>query len=290
MRASLAVSLENLLPDAEETLAILAHFDADPSVELLASALGLESGECEDRVGKLFARSLVQRNRQGALRLHALTRSAVLNHYRANAAKYEQRVGAALESLLRELFESQGRPAGRLIEDVDILIAFVRNTQFSDEEAKRAVATGVAYQLCGEHGLLERYGLDRLYLATEEDVADRAVELAEGLDDFNHIARMLHCKASVLRRARKHTAALEVLKAAHDAASQTGDRSLLGSIKCQVGNALVDLNRYPEAEAAMRDGLDEVNAAGDPAAIAQLTGQLGFVLLLSGQLERAKTL
>lgn len=48
VRASLFVSMESLPEELEETLATLAHFDADTSLDLLSSALRLELAECED--------------------------------------------------------------------------------------------------------------------------------------------------------------------------------------------------------------------------------------------------
>ncbi|MGI8486490.1 MAG: hypothetical protein ACR2OU_19805 [Thermomicrobiales bacterium] len=73
-------------------------------------------------------------------------------------------------------------------------------------------------------------------------------------------------------------------------AEEEGDFELLASVKCQFGNTFIELNNYPEAERAFRSGLEDAKNSNSLSSKAQLTGQLGHLLLFSGKLEESKCL
>lgn len=290
VRASLTVSLEGISTDLEGALEALAAFPADTSVELLASALGLDVVTTEDRVGRLIARSLIQRGQPAghALHLHPLVRDAA----RERRSDEEREITAssverAIISLLTEFDETSGESQRRIINDVDNVVAFVLNTNPSHPDGRRFAAIMFAQILCSPHGLLSKYALFQQRLDAADAVLAVVLSLAENLEHPFFTAEMLQCRAEVAGRRRDANAALADLMRAQEITISTGDYATLATIKCAVGNQLVVLHAYHQAEGAMRDGLADATRAGHPVAVAQLTGQLGLVLLKSGRLDEA---
>lgn len=291
VRASLAISLEGLSTDLERALRTLATFPADASVEILASALGLDVMATEDRVGRLVARSLVQRSQSAghALHLHPLVRDAVRE--RGSDEKRETIAGLvnrAIVSLLTAFDETSAESQRRIINDLDNVVAFVLDTNLSHPDGRRFAAIMFAQVLCSPDGLLSKYALFHQRLDAADAVVESALNLAENSEHSFLTGEMLRCRAEVKRRRGDGNAALADLLRAQEIATSEGDYAALATIKCAVGNQFVDLYDYRRAELAMRGGLADAVQSGVPVAIAQLTGQLGLVLLQSGQLDESR--
>lgn len=290
VRASLLVSLEGLSTDLERTLGALAHFDADVSLHLLAGALQVAPTECEDRLGQLIARSLVQRTPRGPFRLHSLTRSAVRECVKRERSAYLVMVEAGNGSLLNDMDVSPVRAERDFLENLDNVASFIRATATAGREQRRLLAVRLAIMLCEPHGLFHRYGLTTQYLTVAEEMLKAALELAESDENHLLVARVLYCQAHISLSRGEFVGAIDILgRAIEIGVSSLEDRGLLASMRCQIGNSLIELNRFPEAESAMREGLADATAAAHAPAIAQLTGQLGQALLKSGELDAAET-
>jgi len=293
VRASIAVSLDGLTDELMQVLVTLAFFPADTSTGLLAIALELDIIECEDRIGRLVSRSLLQRNQHGFLHMHMLIRAAVKEIAGKESDKYQNLVDGAIVHILMSLNESSIESQSLLVNNMDNIAAFIISTTYDHSAERQVAAIGLSIVLFEPHGLVSSYSIHSCHSYKQlriHEVLAAALRMSGYIGDTSLTVQLLICQASVRSQDRNPTESLTVLKRALVLAEEKDDFELLASVKCQFGNTFVELNDYPKAEGAFRSGLEDARNSNSLSSKAQLTGQLGHLLLLSGKLEESKCL
>ncbi len=290
VRASLLVSMETLPIELVTTLTTLAYFEADTTIQLLAVARNLSEEECEDQVGQFARRSIVQRSPTGLLHLHALTKSSVRHRDTELSEFTRSRVNYAVMSLMLPNDHTGVMDRRRVMENIDNVIAFVRSEAPSVSSENVVVIVGIVTALCGPSGILDHYSTNDSFVNTADEIVRLSLNLAESLGDPDLIALLLFCQANVFQKLRRFEDAISVLARAGEITEHRAEAPVsVSAIKCATGNNLLALHRYPEAELAMREGLALAISTEEGVSIAQLTGQLGQVLLQAGKLFESET-
>ena len=291
VRASLALSLDGLSDGLIETLAILARFYADTSISLLASALRLDSTDCEDRVGSLVSRSLARRSPSGAVHLHELIRDFTREQTLIEASKYEEMIEVSIVSLINRLDRRTFESHMQLLDDLDNLIGFILSTTEKNSNLRKAAAVAFVLVLCQPHGILRLYGIKHARKELDLDMLSVTLSLVDPVKDSTTCIMLLVCRGHVLASQHQTHQAIQTVENALEIAVSNGqDLETHASVKCELGNAFLRIFNYPAAEAMMRDGLADAIGAHNSVSEAQLTGQLAHVLMVSGQLDESEEL
>ena len=291
VRASLQVSLDGLPDHLVTTLAVLAQFPAVPGLELLSTAIGISILECEDQVGQLVARSLVHWSAEGRPSLHQLVRDHVRYEYRARSERWES---MAMLSIVSLAIDSERPSADRfewIASELSNVIGFVIGPLPSHPQWMGEVALVVATILMEPEGVFSRYGLATRTMREVDAVAERLIELTDGISNMDLVVAAMTSYAAYSNRNRKHSAALNTLQDALQLAQESGiDEVRLSNIKVDIGNTLMSMSNFPAAEEAMRSAIADALASGEIGAIAPATGQLARVMLQTGRLDEARFL
>lgn len=287
--ASLQVSFENLPDHLQQAAALLAHFHFDATSEMLALALEADVVESEDIISRLVSRSIVQRDNYGIVHLHPLVKDYVVNLVRSDSDSYGLKIEKALIDLIKEDDQDRLSRSRTVIDNYENVAHFIRGTN-SESSIERIQASVVLLdELFRPHGIVDRFAVDTIGSHEKIDLIDGGLEIVGNTLAGELKVALLVCKAHVFSSERSFQRAIGVLEEAMVILDDTSMGPEHASfIKCQIANQLCELFSYSEAERVMKEGLDLAIESAKESSIAQLKGQMGMVLLRSGDLDRAK--
>lgn len=290
VRASLYVSFENLPDELLSAIAALAHFPSTVTCDLLAPTLDVDLLRCEDVIGRLVSRSLIERDSFGILRLHPLVRDFVLDFDRTEGLDYQSSIESAFVDLAKRIYTDDASVERIIGNNVDSVLGFIRSTTREDSTDRQIAAVLFVDALFRPYGIVDSYLITSIGLSNRRALIDHGLRLIGDIPVTELKAAMQVCMAHTHTEERDYGAAIRVLEQADEALIEDGgDFAQRSFVKCEIGNRLIELHRYDEAENVMTEGLVFALQSGDKGSIAQLTGQLGQVRLRIGNLDVART-
>ncbi|MGI8486489.1 MAG: hypothetical protein ACR2OU_19800, partial [Thermomicrobiales bacterium] len=142
-------------------------------------ALELDTIECEDRIGRLVSRSLLQRNQYGLLHLHMLIRAAVKEIAGEESDKYQNLVDEAIVHILMSLSESSTESQSLLMNSTDNIVGFIISTTLAHSAERQVAAIGLSIVLFQPQGLIDSYSIHSYKQLRVHEVLDAALRISE---------------------------------------------------------------------------------------------------------------
>ncbi len=167
------------------------------------------------------------------------------------------------------------RLRGHLIEGRDRFEALLANTVLGVGDRDRGLVLSTYQGVCFELAQFERL----------ESIADEGIALWTALNDPLELGLAMCWKGHANNAKRNSLAALTLYETALPHFRSVGNASRTAETLCNMGNALVDLDRPAEAVAVMAEALSHYRAAADPWGSAFCHEVLGLARFLMDDLE-----
>ena len=279
VRVSLQLSLDDLTELQRRVfLALASCFGDTTGVEFLADVVGLPQSGCEDVVGQLVARSLLQR-RGDRLRLHRLVRDLGREVADATSSAGQAQVVAAARAFAYRYDQPTLERHDKLEAEWDNLRAAARSAaDRGDRRGAIALATHLVNPVLGARGFrAELIALGRLGMAAADALGDEAA--LAGL--ANNMAGLL--QGDVEEARRLYARSMEIRR-------RLGDRSGIAHCLHNLGVIACETGQTDGGRRLLRRGLAIRRALGDDLGIGASLLALGRLAHEEGAARRARRL
>lgn len=287
VRSCLRVSWEGLGDNQRHVLTRLAACYADTTLELLAGVTQLSQPECEDRVGELVVRSLVDREGD-RFHLHQLVRDLG----REEAGQELGPAQAVVWTAVQDYVQRYGQQADvlghqeKLQSELGNILGVIRHSAIGDDPSQRCVALLLAPVLVHDAGLLRRRG----YSSERGDLARLILRLAEDLGDEKLWAETALLTATAIADEGRRDEALSLLQRSYEILQKQGDDASLEHVLLNMGNLASSLGDREGAYRCYALSLAIAKKRDDRVGVAAARGQTGMLALNAGILGTAQRL
>ncbi len=285
VRASLNVSWADLSEDQRHVLTRLAAAYADTTLELLADAARLPLLECEDRIGELVTRSLVERAGE-RLHLHQLVRDFGREALGTTLSSAQAYVWEAVFDYVRRYDQDLPEHHDKLEDELGNIVGTVRHvTSLLPEDG--LIALSMLGPLTHDASVLQR----RDYSTLRVDLARLGLRAAERLGTHQELlADMVYLTASALADQGSRDEAVRMFQQSLGLSNKLGQQDRVASVRLKLGNLALAAGKLDHAHQHYSASLDISIQLRDPIGVAAAQGQMGALALRGGHLEEAARL